>query len=134
VKTTFVDTSYWIALLREKDALHEQAVAWQGRVSGRLITTEYVLVELADALCSPAVRAATKSAIELIQGSASIVVIPASSALMNEGLALFDSRRDKAWSLTDCISFVIMWRDGLDEALTSDHHFEQAGFRALLRV
>jgi len=53
---------------------------------------------------------------------------------MNEGLALFDSRRDKAWSLTDCISFVIMWRDGLDEALTSDHHFEQAGFRALLRV
>jgi uncharacterized protein len=42
------------------------------------------------------------------------------------------SRRDKEWSLTDCISFVVMKERGLTEALTADHHFEQAGFKALL--
>jgi predicted nucleic acid-binding protein len=44
----------------------------------------------------------------------------------------YESRPDKAWSLTDCISFVVMNQHGLTEALTGDHHFEQAGFTALL--
>jgi len=49
------------------------------------------------------------------------------------GLELYARRPDKSWSLTDCISFVVMTDRGLTEALTGDHHFEQAGFRALLR-
>ena len=53
---------------------------------------------------------------------------------MDEGLALFEARPDKSWGLTDCTSFVVMQRDGIRDALTSDHHFAQAGFRALLRL
>jgi len=48
-------------------------------------------------------------------------------------MAQFRQRRDKGWSLTDCISFLAMQRHGLAEALTADHHFEQAGFNILLR-
>jgi len=50
---------------------------------------------------------------------------------LRRGLHLFERRRDKAWSLTDCISFAVMTDRGLTDALTGDHHFEQAGFRAL---
>jgi len=52
---------------------------------------------------------------------------------MDRGLALYISRPDKDWSLTDCISFVVMKERGLTGALTADHHFEQAGFVALLK-
>ncbi len=54
-------------------------------------------------------------------------------SLYERGLELYGQRLDKAWSLTDCISFVVMTERGLTEALTGDNHFEQAGFRALLR-
>ena len=56
-----------------------------------------------------------------------------SEALFEAGFNLFEARPDKDWSLTDFISFVVMEREGLTEALTGDHHFEQAGFTALLR-
>jgi uncharacterized protein len=46
---------------------------------------------------------------------------------------MFAARSDKRWSLTDCISFVVMQERGLTEALTADRHFEQAGFSILLR-
>ena len=49
---------------------------------------------------------------------------------MEEGLGLYESRPDKEWSLTDCISFVVMKKEGIVEALTEDRHFEQAGFVA----
>ena len=60
-------------------------------------------------------------------------IVPASDVLFRRGIALFAGRPDKAWSLTDCISFVVMTDRGLSEALTGDHHFEQAGFSTLLR-
>jgi predicted nucleic acid-binding protein len=49
------------------------------------------------------------------------------------GFDLFVGRPDKAWSLTDCISFAVMTERGLSDALTADHHFEQAGFRAVFK-
>ena len=60
-------------------------------------------------------------------------VIAASTSLLDAGLRLFRERADKDWGLTDCISFVVMQSEGTLEALTSDRHFEQAGFVALLR-
>jgi predicted nucleic acid-binding protein len=59
-------------------------------------------------------------------------VVPVSSELLQHGIDLFTRRPDKTWSLTDCISFVAMSQRGLTDALTADHHFLQAGFRALL--
>ena len=61
-----------------------------------------------------------------------MIVIPVSSDLLMRAKALFASRPDKAWSLTDCTSFIIMQEHRLTEALTTDHHFTQAGFHALL--
>jgi hypothetical protein len=45
---------------------------------------------------------------------------------------LFTSRADKDWSLTDCLSFIVMGRRNIRQALTADNHFEQAGFHAVL--
>jgi predicted nucleic acid-binding protein len=62
-----------------------------------------------------------------------IEIVPLATDLLERGIDLFARRPDKSWSLTACISFVVMADRGLSEALTGDHHFEQAGFRALLR-
>ena len=48
------------------------------------------------------------------------------------GLSLYEKRLDKDWGLTDCISFVVIQREEIIEAFTSDKHFEQAGFVGLL--
>jgi predicted nucleic acid-binding protein len=61
------------------------------------------------------------------------VMIWPEQALFRRGIELYDNRLDKQWSLTDCISFVVMQQHGITEALTGDHHFEQAGFVALLK-
>jgi predicted nucleic acid-binding protein len=58
--------------------------------------------------------------------------VPASSSLVADGWHLYASRSDKEWSLTDCISIVIMQREKIEQAFTSDHHFAQAGFTKLL--
>ena len=71
--------------------------------------------------------------VEDYQNDPDCALIPAAESLWNAGLALYSERPDKQWSLTDCISFVVMKEQGLTEALTADHHFEQAGFAALLR-
>ena len=60
-------------------------------------------------------------------------IIPATADLFDRGVQLYAERADKEWSLTDCISFVVMADEGLADALTGDHHFEQAGFKALLK-
>lgn len=60
-------------------------------------------------------------------------IVPASQALFRSGFDLFARRPDKEWSLVDCLSFVVMKQRRLKDALTTDHHFEQTGFRALLR-
>src|SRR5262245_38611219 len=60
-------------------------------------------------------------------------IVPASAALFAKGLHLHEQRPDKEWSLTDCIWFVVLSDRGISRALTHDHHYEQAGFEALLR-
>ncbi len=62
-----------------------------------------------------------------------IEIISLNDSLYDEAFELFSSRTDKEWGLVDCISFVVMRERGITEALTADEHFEQAGFRALLR-
>jgi predicted nucleic acid-binding protein len=60
-------------------------------------------------------------------------IIPLDSRLLDRGLERMASRPDKDWSLTDCISFVVMENQDITEALTADRHFEQAGFTALFK-
>lgn len=67
-----------------------------------------------------------------LQANPQMRIVEADPQLFEEGVQLYASRSDKGWSLTDCISFVVMQREGITDALTGDHHFEQAGFVALL--
>jgi predicted nucleic acid-binding protein len=62
-----------------------------------------------------------------------VTIVPPSRQLFEQGIEFYGRRPDKAWSLTDCISFVVMDEQGIQDALTGDHHFEQAGYRALLK-
>ena len=131
----FVDTVAWIALANTRDSLHKVARAtfdrlWEANTS--FITSEFVLIELGNALSSPEFRLRTASFIESLKLSSAIEVVPSSPDLFDRGLKLFGDRPDKEWGLVDCISFVIMTERRVTEAFTMDRHFEQAGFKRMI--
>jgi uncharacterized protein len=132
--TVFADSFYFFALANRKDAAHLKALEFSQTFSGILLTTVFVLTELADGFSNPPHRRTVASQIiEELQNNPNVVVVANSDLLFGEGIRFFADRQDKAWSLTDCISFVVMNQQGITEALTADHHFEQAGFTVLLR-
>ncbi len=133
MKPVFADTSYYLALVNRTDPRHERAFELAEGLLGRVFVTEYVLVELGSALSSGSDRLVYLDLLEDLQSDESITIIPASESLFRHGVALFAERPDKKWSLVDCISFIVMKQRRLQEALTTDHHFVQAGFDALLR-
>ncbi len=128
----FVDSHYLPALLNSRDQDHAAAVQWsQGRV-GRLVTTTWVLVEVADALSGVKSRLRAAHFLQMFQRAAFVEVAAPTQEQFQRALDLYQQRPDKDWSLTDCVSFNLMNERGITEALTADRHFEQAGFRALL--
>ena len=129
----FADTHFFIALLSERDTAHEAALRRQREMDcHELVTTGWVLVELADGMTLPGEREVCAAFIECLRRASGTRIVPLSEELLWRGFDLYRRRQDKDWSLTDCISFVVMSDEGLSEALTGDHHFEQAGFTALL--
>lgn len=128
-----LDTGYFLALVRPRDALFPRAQAWAQAVSGEFLVTEYVLWETANALSQPAERPKFHALLARLQSSPVTELLAASLELWQAGVQLHAERIDKEWSLTDCISFLVMWQRGIVQALAYDHHFEQAGFEALLR-
>lgn len=108
-------------------------MAFYGEGSWKLVTTAWVLTEVGDALVAPGHRECFTQMLDMLARDPNAVVLPATHELFLAGVDLFRSRPDKWWSLTDCISFVVMMRRAITDALTGDHHFEQAGFRALLK-
>jgi predicted nucleic acid-binding protein len=133
MKTIFADTYYFLAVGSELDQGHQRTVQYAANYTGRLVTSEWVLTEVGDALASPAQRERFLELLALIHHDEKWVVVEGSHDLFERGVAFFSQRPDKEWSLTDCTSFVVMEDLGLTEALTADHHFEQAGFVALLK-
>jgi len=132
MKRVFADTSFYVAIINERDVVHEAARSFSSGYRGDIITTEYVLVELGNWLARSVRRERFGIIIKQILADPKTIVVPAERSLLSEGVSLYVSRPDKEWSLTDCISFVVMGRFGLRDALTVDHHFHQAGFNALL--
>lgn len=117
-----------------EDPAHARAVVLSQSFTGQVFTTGWVLIELADGWARPLHwRSVLIQLLDDIASNADIIVVPCSELLHQEGLQLYRNRRDKEWSLTDCISFVVMQRESIAGALTGDHHFEQAGFTALLK-
>ncbi len=129
----FADSFYFFAVLNPKDEAHRKALEFARQHDEPIVTTAWVLTELADGLAATAHRAAFSRLVARLQADPENEIVPPTEELMARGIALYDARPDKQWSLTDCISFVVMSEEHITEALTGDHHFEQAGFTALLK-
>ena len=133
MKALFADSFYFLALLRLEDSAHARALAASQNRTERLVTTAWVLTEVADALAVPAMREGFRRLLAALRADAACTIVPPTQDLFDAGVELYARRPDKGWSLTDCISFVVMREHGISEALTGDRHFEQAGFIALLK-
>lgn len=133
MKQYFADTSYWIAILNTEDALHTKAVELSQYLRGSLVTTQWVLAEPLDGFSDSGTRKGVSAFVRALEQQKNTVITPASDDWFHRGLSLYEQRQDKEWSLTDCISFITMENMEIVEALSADHHFEQAGFVALLK-
>lgn len=133
MKPVFGDTSYFLALVNARDHWHAQALALSRQPPGPLLTTEWVLMELGDGLATPPARIKFSRLVDALQAQPDVVIVAANHEVFSRAMALYAQRADKAWSLTDCTSFVVMREHDLESALTADQHFEQAGFRRLMQ-
>jgi uncharacterized protein len=131
VRQLFADSYYFFAWVNEYDNAHRRALEFSQVTEVAPVTTSWVLAEVADGMCKVPTKRTFLRLLNKIESNPLCEVIPPSKELFDLGLDLFSKRLDKDWSLTDCISFVVMERFGLQEALTGDHHFEQAGFKPL---
>src|ERR1700722_7624341 len=129
----FVDSFYFFAILNPTDEAHLKAVKFSTQHTLAVVTTTWILTEVADGLARSANRSVLKCLIASFSAIEVNEIATTTDDLFNQGVALYDSRADKQWSLTDCISFTVMRQRGLQEALTGDHHYEQAGYTALLK-
>lgn len=133
MKTVFADAFYFVGLINRADQHHARVVAAARQLRDDVLTTEWILAEFADALAESASRRLVPQFIRTLEQDPKVRIIPASRELFQRGLQLYADRPDKEWSLTDCLSFVVMGDKNIREALTGDQHFEQAGFVALLK-
>ena len=130
----FIDTGYFIAVLDPTDQLHGRAIEWGCTLTRQpQFTSAAVIIELYNHFSATHRRPHLHQFMRALLAVPQFTLIPFDDDLWKRGLALHESRSDKLWSLTDCISFVIMADRGITRALAYDHHFEQAGFEALLR-
>ena len=136
MRTVFVDTGYWIAQLNPRDDLHEKALTAASALGKvRIVTSEMVMVELLNdfARRGESMRRAAVALVEGLRGNPNALIVAQTSLQFKGAQALYTERQDQSWSLTDCATFLIMKEQGIEEALAHDKHFEQAGFKALLR-
>ncbi len=133
MKRVFADTSFFVAAIGPRDAHHDRAVEFMRRYDGQVLTTDFVIVEFGNYLFRIKDRPFFEPVLQNIRANAQYEIVEATRELLERGIERFLARPDKEWSLTDCISFVVMEEHGVMEALTSDGDFEQAGFTALLR-
>ena len=131
----FLDAAYAIALSVPKDMYHSKAVSLAEELESskiRLITSHAIMLEIGNALAKNKYRYAGVQLLKAIEDDPNITIVSISESLYSESFRLYSERADKEWGLTDCISFIIMRNRKITEALTTDEHFRQAGFRALL--
>jgi uncharacterized protein len=133
MRRVFADTSYFFALVNPIDPQHAPAVRWSRMRRGQVVVSEFVLTELGNALSRGADRQVFVNVVRLIRADTAFTIVPASTELFERGRSLFAARSDKEWSLVDCTSFEVMRDSKLTDALTADRHFQQAGFKPLLR-
>ncbi len=129
----FLDTYCLIAWINTRDAAHQRVKSYLDFFTGRIVTTEWILMEFADAFSQSSTKPFAIEAIDRIHRLTMFDVVGLDPLVYQAGFELYKNRLDKDWSLTDCTSFAVMTQRGLLDALTADHHFEQAGFRAVFK-
>ena len=136
MRLVFADTLYWGAVLHPLDQYRAQVVRTRrALVEVRLVTTEEVLTELLDGLAQRGthLREAAARAVRTILRDRRVTVHPQSHDSFLAGLRLYEERKDKGYSLVDCISMATMRAEGISEVLTNDRRFTQEGFTIVLR-
>jgi uncharacterized protein len=133
MRTVFVDAAYYIAILNPRD----QYAAFARRVAHerleRTVTTALIVTEVCNYLSAPRYRQSVCKLVETLNSTVQTDLIYPDVSLWNRTHELYAARTDKSWSLTDCMSFIVMQDQSLTEALTADRHFEQAGFTILMK-
>lgn len=129
----FIDTSGWAYLVDRHNPLHDRVrVVYQNALHQQrlLVTTNYVIAELVPLLASRSriPRQQIFTFVDALKTAPHIEIIHIDANLDTSAWVLLKARIDKEWSLVDASSFVIMTMNGMTEALTTDHHFTQAGF------
>ena len=131
----FADACYWIALLNEQDGLHDIALllAEEFKLTKK-VTTEMVLVEVLNffGASGPMGRQYAVRLVHELRADETIDVIEQSTEQFWNAVELYNARPDQDWGLVDCASFQLMTAYNIQEALTNDHHFTQAGFTILM--
>lgn len=130
----FLDTAYTIALTTPKDHFHHQAARLMREIQvsrPRLVTTRAILLEIGNWFSTQ--RTIAVKLLESLEKDPNLEIVEITPELYEKAFNLYRGRPEKEWGLTDCISFVVMTDQKITEALTSDEHFQQAGFVALMR-
>ena len=133
MKPVFVDTVFYLALTNPRDQYAAPATRFATEFSGAFVTTAWVLTEVANSLARGANRALFVELYRDLADDRRVTIVPPTQDLFAQGIDLYAQRPDKEWSLTDCLSFIVMHQYGLTNALTADRHYEQAGFTVLLQ-
>ncbi len=134
MRSIFVDTGFIIALESVTDQNHEKALQqWNELLKDlpALVTTTYVIDEIVTFFNS---RSRHAKAVEIgnrLMNSRSVNVIHVDKKLFEKGWHYFQQHADKTYSMTDCISFIVMKDRGSESVLSFDKHFTQAGFTVL---
>ena len=135
MSTVFVDTNYWVAILSPRDQWHESACRARDSLgAAKLVTSEIVLIEVLNGFSSfgeGARRSAAGLVSKILQDHAIETILHTHHAF-SEGLALYEKRLDKGYSLIDCISMNAMRERGITYVLTHDSDFAQEGFTVLM--
>lgn len=137
MRSVFVDTAGWASFFIQTERFHDNAVQqmheWR-KANVKVVTTNYVLSELVALFTSPLRLPRTQliSTIETIKNTAWIEIVHIDAVLDGAAWDLLKQRQDKNWSLVDCSSMVVMQHHGIQQVLTTDHHFRQAGYEKLL--
>lgn len=131
----FADTNFYVAGLNKKDPYRPRAAKWFRALqsnNSKIVTTEAVLWEWLNS-CSPrATRITAIGGYDRLHNDPRVGIVGFEPALVEGAMELYRSHADKEWGIVDCFSFTVMRERRISAALTADHHFEQAGFMALL--
>jgi predicted nucleic acid-binding protein len=133
MSAVFADTFYFLGLTNPGDSVHAKCLHFAQQHRGGFLTTTAVLLECGNAAAKPPYRERAAALLESLAADPRVRVRPLTTSLYDRGRAFNAQYEDKEWSLTDCISFIVMRDEEVTEAATGDRDFEQAGFIALLK-